>query len=328
MIRLHRNENFFIEKEWTQQILQEALKDLDPREYPLEHGDAVRSVLADFHNLPETRLFIGNGADEIIDLLVTTFARNSGSLVIQPTFPGYEYCTEAKGGKITPYLLNKDFSFDPQPLLQMIDESIGIMFLASPNNPTGNQFPKETVKELLEYTKIPFAVDEAYADFAPYSVLKWDYENLIVIRSFAKSAAAAGVRLGYAVANEEVVKNLRQIQPLFSVNSVAQHYIIKILKNYDYVQKKIIELKTERTRLFDQLQQIDGIQVYPSDATFFLMRILNIRAKTVVEKLKNEGILVSDRSNEPLLKNCIRVAIGTRSMNKAFVNALKRVLRE
>lgn len=326
MIRLHRNENFFIEKEWTQQILLEALKDLDPRKYPPEHGDAVRSTLANFHDLPETRLFIGNGADEIIDLLTTVFARKSGSLVIQPTFPGYEYCTAAKGGKITQYLLNEDFSLDPQPLLQMIDESIGIMFFASPNNPTGNQFPKKTIKGLLESITIPFVIDEAYADFAPYSALKWNYENLIVIRSFSKSAAAAGVRLGYAVANEEVVESLRQIQPLYSVNSVAQRYIIKILEDFDYVRKKMVELKTERTRLFDQLQQVGGIQVYPSDATFFLMRILNIRVKNVVEKLKNEGILVSDRSNEPLLKNCIRVAIGTRTMNKAFVNALERAL--
>lgn len=99
MIRLHRNENFFIEKEWTHQILQEAIIDLDPRKYPPEHGNAVRSALTDFHDLPETHLFIGNGADEIIDLLTTTFARNSGSLVIQPTFPGYEYFTQAKGGK-------------------------------------------------------------------------------------------------------------------------------------------------------------------------------------------------------------------------------------
>lgn len=90
----------------------------------------------------------------------------------------------------------------------------------------------------------------------------------------------------------------------------------------------MVELKTERSHFFDQLQQVDGIQVYPNDATFFLMRILNTRAKDVVEKLKNEGILVSDRSNEPLFKNCIRVAIGTRTMNKAFVNALERVLRE
>ncbi|MFQ6126170.1 MAG: pyridoxal phosphate-dependent aminotransferase [Candidatus Heimdallarchaeota archaeon] len=328
MFRLHRNENFFIEKEWTQQILLEALKDLDLRIYPPEHGDAVRNVLADFHDIPKTRLFIGNGADAIIDLLTTLFARNSGSLVIQPTFPGYEFCITAKGGKITQYLLNEDFSLDPQPLRQMIDKSIRIMFLASPNNPTGNQFPQQTVKELLESIKIPFVVDEAYADFAPYSVLKWDYENLIVLRSFSKSAAAAGVRLGYAVANEEVIESLRQIQPIFSVNSVAQCYIIKILQNIIYVRKKIEELKTERSHFFNHLQQVDGIRVYPSDATFFLIRILNTQAKDVVEKLKNEGILVSDRSNEPLLKNCIRVAIGTRTMNNAFVYALKRVLRE
>ena len=326
MIRLLYNENFFIEKEWAYKLLREAIIDLDPREYPPEHGAAVRSVLADFLGLPEERLLIGNGAVEVIDLVATTYTCNSGCLVVQPTFGAYVRNIEKKGGKATNFLLKEDFSLELQALLEMIDETIGIIFLSSPNNPTGNQFPKETMKELLENIKIPLVVDEAYADFAPYSMLNWEYENLIVIRSFSKVAAAAGLRLGYVVANEKVVERLRQIQPLFSVSSIAQRYVIKILENYDYVRKKTAELKTERTRLFEQLQQVDGIQVYPSDASFFLMRIRNTSASDVVERLKEDGILVSNRSNDPLLENCIRVTIGTRPINETFVDALKRAL--
>ncbi len=326
-MRLHLNENFFIEKEWSQNILREAIVDIDPREYSPAYGATVRSALANFHNIPEERILIGNGAVQIIDYLTTTFTQpGSTNLIIQPTFGLYSQFIERKGGKSIDYFLNADFSLNLPPLLDMIDKSTGIIFLSSPNNPPGNQFPKETMIELLESVSIPVVIDEAYSDFAPYTALHWEYPNLISVRSFSKVAAAAGIRIGYVVAQKDIIERITTIQSRFSVNLVAQRYIVKILENYDYIQNKIMELKNERTNLFNRLQHIDGIQVYPSDATFFLLRILNKQAKNVVEQLKEDGILVSDRSNEKLLENCIRIAIGTRSMNDTFVNALESAL--
>ena len=177
-------------------------------------------------------------------------------------------------------------------------------------------------------TKVPVVVDEAYADFAPYSVLHWDYDNLIVVRSFSKTAATAGIRIGYVVANEALIEQIRENQSFLGVNAVAQYYVIKILENFDYIQQKLEELKQERTHFFKQLQTIEGIHVYPSVTSFFLLRLHNIPAKTVIEQLKQEDLLISDRSDEPLLDNCIRVSLGTRPMNSKFIECLERALKQ
>jgi len=323
------NENFFIEQAWTQKRLQEAVMEFDPRIYPPTYGSAARKAIAEFYDIPEERLLIENGALRIIDLLTTTFTHNSSCLVIMPTFGAYEKQAKKKGGNAINFLLNKnDFSLDLDALLEKIDETIKIIFIVSPNNPTGNQFPQEAIKTLLESTKVPVVVDEAYADFAPYSVLHWEYDNLIVVRSFSKTAATAGLRLGYVVADEALIEQIRENQSFLGVNAVAQYYIIKILENFDYIQQKKEKLKQERTHFFKQLQNIKGIQVYPSVTSFFLLRLHDVPAKTVVEQLKQDDILISDRSDEPLLDNCIRVSLGTRLMNTKFIEGIERALKQ
>ena len=329
MIRLHMNENFFIEQAWTQKRLQEAIMEFDPRIYPPTYGSAAREAIAEFYDIPEEQLLIENGAGRIIDLLTTTFVQNSSCLVVMPTFGAYERQTQKKGGNAINFLLNKnDFSLDIDSLLEKIDETIKIIFVVNPNNPTGNQFPPKVIKTLLESTKVPVVVDEAYADFAPYSVLHWKYDNLIVVRSFSKTAATAGIRIGYVVANEALIEQIRENQSFLGVNSIAQYYIIKILENFTYIQQKLEELKQERAHFFNQLKSVNGIHVYPSVTSFFLLRLHDVPAKSIIDYFKQENILISDRSDEPLLDNCIRVSIGTRSMNTLFIECLERALKQ
>jgi len=256
--------------------------------------------------------------------------RDSKVMVVEPTFPMYTFFAELYGGKKVAVMLKKDYSLDVDVILKNADKDTRLLFVCSPNNPTGNQFRESDIKRLLEEFKGVVVVDEAYADFAAGSVINWtrDYDNLAVLRSFSKAFGLAGLRLGYLVSSKPIVKYVQRVVGPFNVNSVTQQAIVLALQNWNYFKEKIDLVVNEREWLMKNLKQIDGVSPYPSDANFILFKVTkeNLNSATLTNRMETRNVLVKDRGHLQLLENCIRVTVGTRNMNETFVSALKASL--
>jgi len=244
----------------------------------------------------------------------------------------YTFFAELYGGKKVAVMLKKDFSLNVDSILKRADKETRLLFVCSPNNPTGNQFRESDIKRLLDEFKGVVVVDEAYVDFASGSVINWvrDYDNLAVLRSFSKAFGLAGLRLGYLVSSKHVVKYVQRVVGPFNVNSVTQQAIVLALQNWSYFKEQIGLVVNEREWLMKNLKQIDGVEPYPSDANFILFKVAKdkLSSATLTERMENRNVLVKDRGHLLLLENCIRVTVGTRNMNETFVSALKASLEE
>ena len=253
-------------------------------------------------------------------------------MIAEPTFPMYTFFTELYGGKTLSVMLKKDYNLDVDAMLKKADKDTRLLFICSPNNPTGNQFLESDIKTLLKEFKGVVVVDEAYADFASSSVINWiqDYDNLAVLRSFSKAFGLAGLRLGYIVSSKHVIKYVQRVVGPFNVNSVTQQTIMSALQNWSYFKQQIDLIIKERQWLMNSLKQIDGLKPYPSDANFILFRVTKdkLTSTTLVDRMEKRNVLIKDRGQLPLLENCIRVTVGTRDMNERFVSALTESLKE
>ncbi|MEM1657752.1 MAG: histidinol-phosphate transaminase [Candidatus Jordarchaeales archaeon] len=333
ILPLHANENLFIEREWVKERVLEALEMVDPRMYPDPQNIEVREALAKHYKVREEEVVIGSGADELIDGISRCFIdKGEQVVVLEPTFQVYKISAVLHGGICKSILLKEeDFSIDVPKLLSELDEKVRVLYICSPNNPTGNQHEREVVREVIENVNCLVVLDEAYVEFADYSLsnLIRDYENLIVLRTFSKAFGMAGLRLGVALSNEEVANFLRKgLQP-YNVNVIAQYTALTMLKHWDYVARKIEEIKEQRKILWEKLSEIEGLKVYPSRANFLLIRIMkkNVSAKKVQEGLMMKGILVRERSGLPLLDNCLRITVCPSRGAEKLLSALKEMLQ-
>ena len=333
IVKMNLNENFAIPNEAVEKLLLDTCRSIDVRAYPPPRGSLAIKAISDFLGFNESEISVANGADEIMDLLMKVFVRRGSKvMVVEPTFPMYTFFAELYGGKKVTVMLKKDFSLNVDAILKKADKDTRLLFVCSPNNPTGNQFRESDIKRLLEEFKGVVVVDEAYADFATGSVINWirDYDNLAVLRSFSKAFGLAGLRLGYLVSSKHIVKYVQRVVGPFNVNSVTQQAIVLALQNWSYFKEKINLVVNEREWLMKNLQQIDGVSPYPSDANFILFKVTktNLTSAVVTERMENRNVLVKDRGHLPLLENCIRVTVGTRNMNETFVSALNASLEE
>lgn len=329
IVRLSTSENYFIEKQWLDMILEEVMKEVDIRSYPIERSLNARRAMAEFFSVDISEIVVGNGSDELIELLPRVFIDPGDEIIaIDPTFLVYKITAELAGGRYIPVPLGKDFNLDCNEILEKISEKTKFIVMCSPNNPTGNQFSEEQIRELLTQTNKIVIVDEAYVEFADFSVLPLisEFDNLIVFSTFSKSAGIAGLRLGFLFTNEALASYFLRVIGPFSVNLIAQHVTIKLLQNFDYVRKKTEEIKKERKYLRKELLKFP-VKVFPSKANFLLVKVQNdnLSATEVVNELMKKGILVRNLSSHPLLENCFRTAVGTREMNTILLEALKDV---
>ena len=332
-IKMNLNENFAMPSEKVQQLLLDASKKIDVRAYPPPRGSQAISAISDFLGLSSSEVSVANGADEIMDLLMKVFVRRGTKVIVaEPSFPMYTFFAELYGGEKVTAMLKKDFSLDVDAILKKADNKTRLLFVCSPNNPTGNQFKESQIKQLLDEFKGIVVVDEAYVDFSEKSVINWvgDYDNLAVLRSFSKSFGLAGLRLGYLASSEHVVKYVQRVVGPFNVNSVTQQTVVLALQNWSYFKEQIEKIVTERKWLMKNLKQIDGIKPFRSDANFILFKVTKdkLSSATVTERMEQRNVLVKDRGHLPLLDNCIRVTVGTRDMNECFVSALKQSMEE
>jgi histidinol-phosphate aminotransferase len=333
IVKLNLNENFATPKDAVSKILLEAAKMVDVRAYPPPRGCLASNAIADFLKVSPSEVAVANGADEIMDLLMKVFIRRGSKIMVaEPSFPMYTFFAELYGGKKVGVMLNKDYSLNIDKILKKADKNTRLLFVCSPNNPTGNQFKESAIKTLLDEFKGVVVVDEAYVDFASSSVIDWirDYDNLAVLRSFSKAFGLAGLRLGYVVSSKHVVKYVQRVVGPFNVNSVTQQAIVLALQKWSYFKKQIDSVVQEREWVMEKLKQTDGIKPYPSAANFILFKVTKsgLSSAALAERIEKRNVLVKDRGHLPMLENTIRVTVGTRDMNEKFVDALTQSMEE
>ena len=331
IVKMNLNENFAMPTETIQKLLLDACRSIDVRAYPPPRGSLAIKAISSFLGFSESEVSVANGADEIMDLLMKVFVRKGSKvMVVEPSFPMYTFFAQLYGGTKVTALLRPDFSLDVDAILKKADKDTRLLFVCSPNNPTGNQFREANIKKLLQEFNGVVVVDEAYADFASGSVISWvkKYDNLVVLRSFSKAFGLAGLRLGYLVSDKSIVEYVQRVVGPFNVNSVTQQAIALALEKWSYFEQQIKSVVNEREWLMKKLRQIDGVNPYPSDANFILFKVAkeDLTSAIVTERMENRNVLVKDRGHLPLLENCIRVTVGNRNMNETFLSALKESL--
>ncbi|MDP9249634.1 MAG: histidinol-phosphate transaminase [bacterium] len=300
----------------------------DLNRYPDPKSTLLRKSLGKFLNVKEKNIFVGNGSDEIIDLLIRLFVEPGEEIVtIEPTYGMYKVAAATAGVAVKNCLLAKDFTIDVANLLSKITKRSKVIFLCSPNNPTGTLIEPSDVKFICKNFKGLVVVDEAYVEFASRASLVKNVlslENLVVLRTFSKAWGLAGIRVGYAVGNEVLIDYLMKIKLPYNVNRLSAQIAANALNQSQKMLRWKRKIVRERARLARGLQKI-GIKVFPSEANFLLVSYpeASVLAKRLAEEF---GIIIRDLSSKPMLRDCVRISVGTPAQNDLLLKALKKIL--
>ncbi|NHJ46794.1 MAG: histidinol-phosphate transaminase [Asgard group archaeon] len=331
-VRVGLNENLAFPEEKIKELMLTIAKNIDPRIYPEDYCDSLCDIIAEKNNLNSNQIVIGNGGDKIIDLLVRlTIKSDFNAVTINPTYPMYEHAIKVQGGNVTELLLTPapDFDLDPDYILKNITPNKDrLLFLCSPNNPTGNQFEKKKLERLISEFPGIVALDETYSDFGKYSMIQDlnRFPNLIIMKSMSKFHGMAGMRVGYALANEMLINRLKELLPAFNVNIASLELAKLVLKETDILNQIIEDIRIGREYIFDELSNITQITPYRSYTNFVLFKINEGNAKDIQQRmLKEKGVLVRDMSAMPLCENCLRVSVTTKENNEAFIEAIRDI---
>ncbi len=298
--------------------------------YPDPHQNGLRQLVGKYLSIPSENLFFGVGSDEIIDLLIRIFCDPGKDKVLipEPTYGMYKVACDVNDVETVTVLLDDNFQLDLVEIKNIYEEKIKIIFLCSPNNPTGNLLNKNDVISLCKSLNSIIIVDEAYIDFSGDGTLINEiknYPNLIVLRTFSKAWGLAGIRLGYCIANTEIINLLFKIKAPYNINSLTRYALESSFKNSDLKEKYIKGIVKERERLKNQLETLPGIiKVYNSDANFLLVKFND--GKSVQAELAEKGIIVRDRGSQPKLENCLRISIGSEEENDLLWEEIKKLV--
>ena len=326
-IKLSSNENPFELPDWLKEKVAKAVKKIPFQRYPDPTSQRLKEVIADFYGVKPENLVLGNGSDELIQLLTIILGKiNEPVMYPIPTFPMYQVSADIVGREKVEFPLDENFQLKKEEIDKALEKKPVLSFFASPNNPTGNTFDRELIKYVAD-NNVFTAVDEAYIDFSD----KKDFveealnrENLVVLRTMSK-IGLAGIRLGVLIANEEIAKEIDKARPPFNITYPTQVIgEIVLTEGKEEIKKQVDIIKKERERVVKEVSQIENVKVYPSDANFFLMRVPD--GDVVHKKLIEKGVLVRNMSHLPNMENCLRVSIGKPEENTEFISALKEVL--
>ena len=296
--------------------------------YPDPLQKQLKQEIAKVKGVSEDRIFCGNGSDEAIDLVYRIFC-NPGvdnAVAIDPSYGMYKVCADVNNIEYRKVQLDNDFQFHAADMLQVADNHTKLMFICSPNNPTGNDMSHAEVEQLLQQFRGIVVVDEAYFDFSEqpsFTQLLDKYPNLIVLQTFSKAWGCAAIRCGLAFASPQIIGLFNKVKYPYNVNLLTQQQALEALRNAQQTKEWVKILKEERTRLmqlFAELSLTD--KVFPSDANFFLTRVSD--ANAIYKYLVGEGIIVRNRNSVTLCGNCLRITVGTPEENNTLIEALKR----
>ncbi len=307
---------------------------LDANESPFENGvnrypdpgqRVLKREISRLKSIPVENIFIGNGSDEAIDLLYRVFCEPSEDNVISisPTYGMYKVAAQINNIEFKEILLESDFSLNSDKLLKSVNANTKMIFICSPNNPTGNLINSGEIEKVLTSFDGIVIVDEAYIDFAGENgFLKRieEFPNLVVLQTLSKAWGMAGLRIGFAFANSQIIALLSRVKYPYNIGSDTQERALKLIKTTP--ADKIISITLQRERMEEELKKINGVEkVYPSSANFLLVKFKD--PLKVYKKLINEGIVVRDRSSQPLCEGCLRISIGTAAENDSLLRALR-----
>ena len=293
----------------------------DPRQWEL------KCRLSQIKQVAPECIFLGNGSDEAIDLLFRAFCVPTvdNVVAIAPTYGMYQVCAEINDVEYRPVLLDEQFQFTAARMLAAADERTKLMFLCSPNNPTGNLLSSAEIEALLRNFQGLVVVDEAYIDFAAspsWTMRLNEFPNLVVLQTFSKAWGCAAIRLGMAFAASQIIEVFNKIKYPYNVNLLTQKEAVMMLHRHYEVERWVKSLLEERTRLVNEFVELPCCEkIYPTDANFFLAKVTD--AKKIYNYLVGKGIIVRNRTSISLCRDCLRVTIGTRPENDMLLEALK-----
>lgn len=297
---------------------------------PLQGG--LKAELSKIKHVAPGCIFLGNGSDEAIDLVYRVFCepRTDNVVAIDPTYGMYQVCAEINDIEYRKVLLDEQFQFTADSLLAASDAHTKLIFLCSPNNPTGNILKRAEIERLLRKFEGLVVLDEAYIDFAEKATMLEElgrHPNLVILQTFSKAWGCAGIRLGMAFASPEIINAFNKIKYPYNVNQLTQKQAVEMLRRRYEKERWVEMLKEERKRLGGELAKLPcTLRMFHSDANFFLVRMTD--AAAIYRYLAGEGIIVRNRSSVALCGNCLRVTVGTRMEDNALVEALKKLPEE
>ncbi len=300
--------------------------------YPDPYQRSIKEAVSKIKLLPPEHIFLGNGSDECIDLLYRCFCipATDNAIICPPTYGMYEVSANINDIELRKAPLLDDFQLNLAHIETLADEHTKLIWLCSPNNPTGNSLHRQDIETVLNNFNGVVVIDEAYINFSRQQSfiqeLK-EYPNLVVLQTFSKAWGLAGLRLGLAFASPEIISVLSKVKPPYNISQATQELALKALEEVGQVNDMITELVSMRNALAEVLQEMAGVEkVYPSDANFLLVKIK--KARKVYEFLLSKSIVVRDRSNVLLCNDCLRITIGTEAENTALVDALIEWINE
>jgi len=297
--------------------------------YPDPLQNAVKEKIGKIKKIRPQHIFLGNGSDEAIDLVYRAFCepRIDNVVAIEPTYGMYKVCAAINDVEYRKVLLDEDFQFTAQSLLDATDNHTKVIWLCSPNNPTGNALNRDEIIRLLESFGGIVVLDEAYIDFSScesFIQILNNFPNLIILQTLSKAWGSAAIRLGMAFSSPEIIQVFNKIKYPYNVNLLTQQQALRSLAN----EKQVIYWKRiileEREKLILDLSALDMVQhIYPTDANFVLVRVDD--ANAVYQKLVREGIIVRNRNTVSLCQGCLRITVGTAEENQRLINELKNI---
>ena len=311
---------------------------LDANENPFENGvnrypdpqqNSVKELLSVIKKINKENILLGNGSDEVLDLIFRAFCEPNKDNVITlpPTYGMYSVLANINAIENKEVLLTATYQPEVAQILKAVNQNTKILFLCSPNNPSGNSFTNQIVEELLVKFKGLVVIDEAYIDFSEEN--SWlerlaQFPNLVITQTLSKAYGLAGIRLGLCYASKEIIKVLNSIKPPYNVNELTQQKAIDRLGNMEAVEKEVAEIISQRDLLIKDLKKISFVKViYPTDCNFVLVKVDD--ANNRYDQLIKKGIVIRNRTTQPLCENCLRLTIGTMSENKKLIRALKEI---
>lgn len=297
--------------------------------YPDPEQRELRKSLAGYAGVDAAHIVAGAGSDELIDLILRLFLEpGDGVINCVPTFGMYPFCTEICSGKVIDVPRDKFYAIDIAGIKEAVgekNEKTKIIFIASPNNPTGNTTPQRDILELVNLGKV-VVIDEAYYEFSGTTIaaLVSKYENLIVLRSFSKWAGLAGLRIGYGIFPTLIAEQLLKIKQPYNINLAAQVALQESLADIEYLQDTVQKIISERERLFQKLGELKFLKPFPSQANFILCAVVKGNARLIHEGLQKRGIFLR-YFDTPLLRNLLRISVGKPEHTDALIEALKEM---
>ena len=296
--------------------------------YPDPQQVKVKAILAEQKGVNPNQILLGNGSDEALDLLFRAFCEpnKDNVIAISPSYGMYQVLANLNAVTYKKSLLEPEtFNLDVSDILSKVDENTKMIFLCSPNNPTGQLIPENQILEIVEKFNGLVVIDEAYIDFS--SAESWNkklelYNNIVVIQTLSKAYGLAAIRLGIVYANPEIIAVLNKIKPPYNINALTQQKATEVIIDKNYA-KNITNLNSEqKSVLFEALVQLNYVEkVYPTDANFILIKVDN--ANDRYAKILEKGFVVRNRTNDDLCENCLRISIGTPTENEKLIQVLK-----